>query len=383
VPDVIIVGAGITGTSIAFHLATRSSLGVLLVDRAGVAEGGTGRSSALIRMHYTFPPEVRLALRSLDMFRRWPELVGRPSSFHRTGFVRLVGPGESERLRRNVEMQRALGAEVELLTRDRLSELAPAWAVDEVELAAYEADSGYGDGAVAAGDLLARARELGVIYRPSTCVRGLRVHGGRVTGVETDGGPIEASVVVAAAGPWSPPLLASAGVELPIEPEHHVVAVLGPPSGSPALGPACIDSVTGTYFRPEGTELALVGDFRGTRGPDPDGFPDRADEDALLELVERASRRVPAFASSGLVRAVTGVYDMTPDMRPLLGPVGPDGLYVAVGFSGMGFKIAPAVGLGMAELITGGERSVDLEPFDPQRFERRRPIVADLGYAED
>ncbi len=381
---VAILGAGITGASVAFHMARRGFTDVVVLERGGVAQGGTGRSSALIRMHYSLPAEVCLAVTSLRYFRDWPQLVGRPGAFHRTGFVRIVGAGEADRLRRNVRMQRELGAEVELVARDRLRELAPGWDVDDVELAAYEPGSGYGDGAVAAGDLLSVARELGVDYRPSTRVRSIRVRNDRVSGVETEHGPVEAPVVLVAAGPWSPPLLASAGVRLPIEPEHHVVAVLRLPEGSAGVGPACIDSVTATYFRPEARGMALVGDFVGTRGADPDGFPDRASEDALVELVGRAAHRAPVLAESGLSRGVTGVYDMSPDARPLLGPVGPAGLFVAVGFSGMGFKIGPAVGLGMAELILEGcSRSVDLDAFDPSRFEQGRPIVAEFGYAED
>ncbi|HEX9124353.1 MAG TPA: FAD-binding oxidoreductase [Actinomycetota bacterium] len=383
-PEVLILGAGVIGTSIAFHLASRGVTDVAVLDRGSVGEGGSGRSSALIRMHYTFAPEVRLAVTSLEYFRNWRHIVGRPGTFRQTGFVRLVGPGESERLWRNVAMQRELGVEVEVVAPDGLRALVPGWNVDDVELAAYEPGSGYGDGAATAGDFLARAREIGVDYRPSTRVRSIRIHDGRVAGVETDRGAVDAPVVVVAAGPWSPPLLSSAGVGLPIEPEFHVVAVLRMGEGSGDPGLACIDSVTATYLRPEGQGLALVGDFSGERGSDPDAFPDRAPEEALVELVGRASRRVPALAEAGLAGGVTGVYDMTPDARPLLGRVGPDGLLVAAGFSGMGFKISPAVGLGMAELILDGEaRSVDLASFDPMRFERGRPIEAEFEYAQD
>lgn len=383
-PRVAIVGAGITGASIAFHLARRGLTDVAVLERGAVAEGGTGRSSALVRMHYSFPAEVRLAVVSLEYFRKWPELVGRPGAFHPTGFVRLVGPGEEGLLRCNVQMQRRLGAEVELVGRDRLRELAPTWDVDDVELAAYEPGSGYGDGAVAAGDLLAVARELGVDYRPSTRVEAIGVRDGSVTGVDTDRGRVEAPIVVMAAGPWSSRLLLSAGVQLPIEPEHHVVAVLRLPEGAAGIGPACIDSVSATYFRSEAGGAALVGDFSGIRGSDPDALPDRVPEGALVELVGRAARRAPILAESGLARGVTGVYDMSPDARPMLGRAGPEGLYVAVGFSGMGFKIAPAVGLGMTELILDGRaRSVDLEPFDPSRFDRGRPIMAEFEYAAD
>ena len=138
----------------------------MVIDKGHVGQGGSGRSSALIRMHYSYPPEVQLALVSLHMFEHWRDVVGEEGDFRKTGFVRIVHPGETERLKQNVEMQRKLGVNVKLIDRVELKELEPDWKVDEVELAAYEPDSGYGDGAGVANDFLTRARDLGVlIYR--------------------------------------------------------------------------------------------------------------------------------------------------------------------------------------------------------------------------
>jgi sarcosine oxidase, subunit beta len=257
---------------------------------------------------------------------------------------------------------------------------------DDVECAAWEPDGGYGDGAVVAGDMLAAARARGVRYRPNSPVRSLLVDAGRVTGVAgPDGTPEHAGIVVLAAGVWSLPLLATAGVSLPIETEVHKVAVLAhaPRQGAPA---ACIDSVTQTYFRPEAAgSMTLVGSFAGPRGADPDGVPDAATAEDLAPQVESASYRLPALADAGIARGVTGVYDMTPDARPLLGPIRDlDGLVVAAGFSGMGFKIAPAVGEGIAGLIAGPPPgSVDLKPFHPDRFADGAPIVPPHPYSDD
>ena len=141
---------------------------VVVIDKGHVAQGGSGRSSALVRMHYSYPPEVQLALLSLRMFENWRDIVGQEGDFRKTGFVRIVHPGETERLKQNVEMQRELGVNVKLIDRVELKALEPDWAVDEVELAAYEPDSGYGDGAGVANDFLTRARELGVTYQSKT-----------------------------------------------------------------------------------------------------------------------------------------------------------------------------------------------------------------------
>ena len=150
--DVVILGAGVMGTSIAFQLAKRKAGKIVVIDKDHVGRGGSGRSSALIRMHYSFPAEVQLALISLRMFQNWPEVVGAPGDFRKTGFVRIVHPKETARLELNIEMQRGFGATVELIDKHQLRELEPDWNVDDVELVAYEADSGYGDGAAVAGD---------------------------------------------------------------------------------------------------------------------------------------------------------------------------------------------------------------------------------------
>ena len=229
---------------------------------------------------------------------------------------------------------------------------------------AWEPDGGYGDGALVAGDLLAAARERGVRYRPHTPVLALLREGDRVTGIQTQDGPEHAGIVVAAAGVWSPALLASIGVDLPIETEFHQVAVLShaPGQGTPV---ACIDSTTQSYFRPEaGGSMTLVGSFTGPRGVDPTRgpptrrwprargafcaaggaerttmmLPDGAG-DGLAALVGAAARRVPALADAGIVRGITGVYDMTPDGRPMLGELpGLSGLVLAAGFSGTGSR---------------------------------------------
>jgi len=384
--DVIVVGAGVIGAATAFWLSELGAGEVLVLDRGAAGSGMSCRSSALVRMHYTFAPEVELAVRSDVMFGTWPGLTGRPGCVRRTGFVRIVKPGEEGALRANVAMQRAHGARAEVIDKAALAELMPGMRTDDVQYAAWEPDGGYGDGAVVAGDMLAAARARGVRYRPNTPVRSLLADAGRVTGIAgPDGTPEYAGIVVLAAGVWSLPLLATAGIGLPIETEVHKVAVLAhePCQGARA---ACIDSVTATYFRPEAAgSMTLVGSFAGPRGADPDSVPQAASAEDLAPLVESASYRLPALADAGIARGVTGVYDMTPDARPLLGPVRDlDGLIVAAGFSGMGFKIAPAVGEGIAGLIAGPPPgSVDLKPFHPDRFADGAPIVPPHPYSDD
>ncbi len=382
--DFIILGAGVMGASIAFHLARRNAGRIVVVDKEHAGSGGSGRSSALVRMHYSFAPEVQLALISLKMFQHWREIVGEPGEFRQTGFVRIVHPHETELLKQNVAMQQKLGANVELFDRQQLKQLEPDWQVDEVDLAAYEPDSGYGDGNVVANDFLSQARDSGATYLSKTRATSFLIESGRMRGIETDQGEIHAPVVIAATGPWTRPLFQSTGFDPPIETEFHQVAILKN-EASMKPGAACIDSVTSTYFRSDTSDKFLIGDFYGKRPVDLDHFPQRPSETDLEEIIERTARRVPRVANAEVMRGVTGVYDVTPDSRPLLGRVpGIDNLYLCAGFSGMGFKISPAIGLVMSQLILDGDaESVDMTPFRPTRFADGEPIKAEFEYKDD
>ena len=380
--DIIIVGAGVMGASLAFHLATRKAGRILVIDKDHVGRGSSGRSSALIRMHYTFPPEVQLAVKSLDYFLNWEKVTGEPSDFRKTGFARLVPPAESENLRRNVEMQRALGVNTLIIGRDDLKKIEPDWFVDDIEVAAYEADSGYGDGPNVASGFLQRARDLGVSYLSKTPVSQVVTKHGKVIGVVVPEGEIHAPIVILATGIWTKALTDPLGFNVPIETEYHEVAILKNPRGLKPHGAACVDTITKTYFRSDGPDKTLVGTMMGPRPMDPDNFPQRATQESLADVCELACRRIPALRDAELMRGITGVYDMTPDTRPLLGPV-PDiaGLYIVAGFSGMGFKISPAVGLCMTELVLDGQsRTVDITSFRATRFAEGKPIRPQFEY---
>jgi sarcosine oxidase, subunit beta len=382
--DFVILGAGVMGTSIAFHLARRRAGSIAILDQDHVGRGGSGRSSALIRMHYSFPQEVQLALISLHMFEHWREVVGEPGDFHKTGFVRIVHSREIGCLKQNVQMQQRLGVNVRLVSGRELAELEPDWVVDDVELAAYEPDSGYGDGAGVAHDFLSRARDLGVRYLPRTRAFSFLTDAGRVRGVATGRGEIQAPVVVAATGPWTRTLFQRVGYDPPIETEYHEVQILKNAPDMKGGGCACIDSVTSTYFRPDARDKFLVGDFHGRRGVDPDNFPQRPSDQSLEEVMGRAARRIPKLERAEMIGGVSGIYDMTPDERPLLGELpGIGGLYLCAGFSGTGFKISPAIGLVMSELLLDGEaKTVEIRPFRPGRFAENCPIRAEYEYED-
>lgn len=374
--DVVIIGAGVMGASVAHHLAVKRAGRIVVLERGGVAAGASGVSSGLVRMHYAFPPEVQLAVKSLEYFQNWSEWLGRPGHFHQTGFVRIVPRSQSDLLRANVAMQQECGADAQVVTRQELAQIEPDWNLDDVEVAAFEPSSGYDDGALVATDFLDRARELGVEYRSRTQVLSLREKDGRVTGVATDSGDIDAGVVVIAAGAWSRALFQGVGIDLPLEPEHHEVLILQRPSGLASPHVAAADSTVDIYFRPEGKAQILLGFEAGQRGLGPDEELPPSSQDSLAAKAGLLAQRIPAMKDAGLVRTIRGIYTMAPDRRALLGGISAvAGLYCCTGFSGTGFKLSPAVGLAMAELIVDGRsQTVDISAFYPERFAHGEPI---------
>jgi glycine/D-amino acid oxidase-like deaminating enzyme len=259
--------------------------------------------------------------------------------------------------------------------------------LSEEPVAAYEPEGGYGDGAVVAQDFMSAARAMGVEYMPKVAVNSISVENGRVRGVNTSVGEIHAGAVLLATGPWTLALVKPLGIDLPIAPEFHQVAILRNPPGLKGAGSACIDSTYTMYFRSDGSDKTLVGDFYGERGAvaDPDHFAQRPSEEWIEAVLERASGRIPKLQTAEVMRGITGIYDMTPDARPLLGELsGVGGLYIAAGFSGTGFKIAPAIGLVMSELqLDGASKTVDISAFRPTRFQEGKPIKGEFEYVYD
>ena len=369
--EVVVVGAGAMGCSIAFHLAKAGVRSVAVLDKGGICSGMTYRSGALVRLHYTNEHEARVALCAYRYFHHWAELVGGDCGFVQTGFLIVVGPEDVERLHANVAMLRALGVETEALSREEVQEAQPFARTDDIGGAAYEPLSGYADPHKTTMAFAEAGRRLGVRFHTGRAVTGIRTHAGRVLGVETEHGPIDAGTVVVAAGPWAPALLRTAGVAFPIRPTLAEIAYLRRPAPLIEGHMVYIDRVLGAYFRPQAPRLTFVGAGRGgAREADPDKLADGISAEQAAFARERVAQRIPAFASVETEMGHQGVYDMSPDGKAILDRApGVAGLYIAGGFSGTGFKKSPAVGLLMAELITEGEaRTVDIRPFRFSRY---------------
>lgn len=369
--DVVVVGGGCVGTSAAFQLAQLGAGRVVLVERGQVGGGPTGRTVGIVRLHYSHEPLVELARRSLERFVRFHELTGRSADFTRTGFLLLAPAAELEGLAANVALQRRLGVRAEVLTPEEVARLDPRLNLEGVAGAAYEPDAGYADGYATAAGFAAAARELGVEVWEGVMVEEVHAAGGRVTGVRTSRGPVACSRVLVAAGVWTAALLRPLGVDLPVVASREQVVQLMPPAQFGRLEIILEDLTLGFYSRPEtgGTVLAGVLEEQPEEVVDPDRYNAGVDWAFVERVGSLWSKRYPGAAQAEFRGGYASIYDVTPDWQPVLGPVdGADGLFVAAGFSGHGFKLSPALGEELARWVCGHPLTVDLRMFSLRRF---------------
>ncbi len=370
--EVVIIGGGVTGASLADHLAQRGVTEVVVLEKRFLAAGGTGRSVGIIRQLYPTPEASQMVLRSLRVFQRFGELVGGEAGY--VGCGTLIGVSERmlPALRTSMETQHALGIRAELLAPDEARRIEPRINPEGVGGLLYEPESGYGDPTGVTLGYAAAARDRGVVIEQGVEVTAIRVAGDRILGVTTASGEIiDAPVVVNAAGLWAAVVARLAHLELPILVGRHPVFIVKRPTtfGPPHL--VYLDLAGGSYVRPETGDLTLTGSLTEdeTRYPmDPEllgsevGF-----EEAALAL-ERTSQAWPRLTDGEYQRGYAGAFDITPDWMPILDESPLRGFYIAAGMSGHGFKLAPAVGELMAELITKGHTTINRAPFRLDRF---------------
>lgn len=368
------------GTSVAFHLARRGLTDVVLVEREPqLGAGSTGRNAGGVRHQFSHEANVRLSIESIRFLERFEEEVGRPIDFHQDGYLFLLSSAPAvAAFQAGVELQRRLGVEVEWLEPDEAGRRAPGVAVDGVLAATFCARDGIADPAGVTLGFAWAARAAGIEIARQTEVTGIRTRGGRVVGVDTTRGPIDTPVVVDAAGPWAGRVARLAGLDLPVEPLRRHIFLAQPEGGGswddpPHLGRVprsrvmVIDFETTFYLHREGARL-LFGMADAAEQP---GFDTSVRWDFLPEVIEVARRRLPALGDAEITHAWAGLYEMTPDAMPVIGPAPPlDGFYVVAGFSGHGFQHSPAAGRIVADLVTGRDPGFDLAPFAFGRFQQ-------------
>lgn len=368
---VVVIGGGLIGLSIARALTERGMSEVLVLERHSLASGGTGKSSGIVRAHYGVPSIASMAWRSVPVFEELGDDVG----FRQVGYTVIVGEENVEPLKANTAMHQSLGIEVELIDADRLQELWPMMEVSDVALASYEPRGGFADASQLALHFGRQARAKGARIRQNTPVARIVTEGDKVTGVELDGGEtIEADLVIVASGWWSKRLLADLGVEFPIDGYRSELLIVDAGEPLPNL-PVVSDLISLQYCRLEGAGQFLVGnsdhaDFRD-RFVDPDNYSNIASEDNILKYAEKLLHRFPGFPDPAVTHTYAGVYDVPPDWNPVIAPVTSiDGLMLCAGFAGHGFKIAPAVGDLVADLVLEGDSTDSDIPASDFRLER-------------
>ena len=371
--EAVIIGGGVMGCGILYNLAERGVTDTVLLERDVLGSGSTGRSQAILRMHYSNEVTTRMAWDSLSIFRDFHEITGMPSGYTKTGYFVIVGPEDRSAMLENVAMQCAAGVDTSIVTAEDVQEIAPMVRTFDGESFAYEPESGYADPYSVTTGYANAARERGARILSESPAVGIEISANRVTAVLTESGRIETPIAVVAAGPWSGPLLASIGVDVPLRPIRHQVVMLRRPQDVVPDHPIIGDVVNDMSPRPDAGNLTLIG-----VGEDEEASPDTFNQGVDMPMVEatfeKLVQRMPGMAQALFRGGWSGLFTTTPDWHPVLDRVeGIDGLYIAVGFSGHGFKLSPMIGVVMSELITEGRAtSLDISEMSLDRFAEGR-----------
>ena len=373
--DVVVVGGGLEGCAAAWALARRGVTDVVVAERGTVGSGMTGKSSGIVRCHYGVSSLAAMAAVGLEVFENAEDLFGADIGFRQTGYVVGVADANVDALRKSLAAQRSVGVDTEEIDHAEVARLWPYADLTPFAAFGWEPRGGYGDAYQTAQAFSASARAAGARVRQGTPVAGLLLDGDRVTGVRlADGSEISAGTVVVATGVWTRPLLAPYGIDMPIRVVREQIVLIDPGIDSAAVSrlPVFSDLVSLQYVRPEVGGEILFGnsDLAHTEDADPDSYLNRATEAFVDVTVDKVGTRFPGFPDAAISSSYAGCYDVTPDWNPVISPGPLDGLVIAAGFSGHGFKIAPAVGQLVADLVIDGHSSDPRIPESDFRFSR-------------
>jgi sarcosine oxidase subunit beta len=351
--DVVVVGGGCIGTSVAYHLAEAGCTDVVLLEANTLGSGSTSKAAGGIRMQHGDSLNTQLAHRSLAEFTRFEELTGSEIFFHQVGYLFLLDSQlDLDLFRAAARMQRSFGIPVELLSPQAALEVVPQLDIDGLVGATFCPLDGYATPESVVQGYASAARRLGVQIRQGEQVTRVVTNHGRVIGVDVGDEHISTPAVVCAAGVASGAVAATAGVELPVSAVRRRIFFSKQAGGVSDGIPLTVDFATGFYFHREGPGLVF-----GGREFEPE------------DLMEPAVRRLPALGDVPISSYWHGDYDMSPDHNGIVGEAHQlAGFYYATGFSGHGFQLSPAVGEHVAELVTGRTPTIDLAPLRAERF---------------
>ncbi|MEW2479905.1 FAD-binding oxidoreductase [Mycobacterium sp. NPDC049093] len=358
--DVVIVGGGLEGAAAAWALSQRGVTDVTVLERNSVGSGMTGKSSGIVRCHYGVSSLAAMATVGLEIFENARQIFGTDIGFRQTGYVVGVGEPNVDNLRKSLAAQREVGVQTEEIDAAEVARLWPWADLEPFAAFGWEARGGHGDAYQTAQAFAVSARAARVRIMQGANVTALALDGDRVTGVElADGSRVSAGTVVVATGVWTRPFLAPYGVDVPIRVHREQIVTIKPGVDTGPV-PVFSDLVSLQYIRPEPNGELLFGnsDLAELEPADPDDYLNRATDGFIDLTVDKVGTRFPGFPDAAISGSYAGCYDVTPDWNPVISPTGIDGLLVAAGFSGHGFKIAPAVGNLVADLVIDG-RSCD------------------------
>ena len=366
--EVVIVGGGVMGASVAFHLAQRDVPGVVLLEREPFfGQGSTGRCAGGIRHQFSTDINIELSIKSIAMLERFQEDTGQAIDLKQSGYLFLLStPEELDRFRQNVARQHIHGILSEVWTTEQIAARVPLFNLDGIIGGTYYGRDGIADPSGVVSGYITAARNRGVAVLGGVEVTGIEVQNHVIAGVQTSHGTIRTPIVVNAAGPWSAAVAALAGVDLPVRPERQQILVTAPMSTIPPDFPFVIDFHQRLYFHREGagllTGMSIVGQ--------PSTFEQTVDPEWTLHHMERAMARLPILETASRLTEWAGLYEVTPDAHPIIGPVqAVRGLYVVTGFSGHGFMHGPIAGLLVAEQIVDGvAHTLDISSLRAERF---------------
>jgi glycine/D-amino acid oxidase-like deaminating enzyme len=367
------------GASIAFHLAQRRAGKILLLEKSHLGAASSGKSGAIIRQYYSHELLAAMARFGLRMYRDFPELVGGPPVFTHSGMVVVTDATGRAQMEANVAMLGRLGVDAKMLAPADLRALDPRVAVSGDEAAAYEAEAGYCEALQVVTSFAAAARRMGVAVREAEPAAQFRIEGGKVMGVSTPRGLISTKAIVLAAGGWSAALANGAAADLPVKACRTQVALFRRPCEFGPAHPIYGDLANQIYFRPTHGEMTHVGnvDPREEQNTvDPDRYNEVADQGFAEEMRAKIERRYPDLRRGVGRGGYAALYAVTPDWQPIIDRLpGIEGAFCATGFSGHGFKMAPAVGQLVAELVLDGRpSSFDIHPLRASRFAEGEPF---------
>jgi sarcosine oxidase subunit beta len=366
--SVVIVGGGVMGASLAYHLALRGQRDIVLLERGEVfGQGATGKCAGGIRHQFGTAINIQLSIESIGMLERFADEPGQEIGLHRTGYLFvLTRPADVAQFRRNVDLQHRLGVETEWLTADEVRRRLPLLRLDDVLGGTFFARDGLCDPSSVVGGYVTAARRLGATLLTDTEVTSIRTTARRVEAVCTPSGEIETDAVVNAAGPQAAKVGWMLGLDLPIVPLRRQMLVTTPLPEVPPDFPFVIDFASGLYFHREGPGI-----LTGQSNPDqPPGDDESVDLNWEQVHLAAAMRRFPLLEQAALAHHWAGLYEMTPDAHPLIGRLAPfDNAFVLAGFSGHGFMHGPIAGRLLAEImLDGAAHTLDIAALDPARF---------------